>query len=71
MTRHLIDFFTLLFDQEEFENLARNTNAYATVKEAGQVRSKRWQAAQRGEIRIFLGWLIYMGLYHTSTVSNY
>ncbi|KAG0132758.1 hypothetical protein HOY82DRAFT_605862 [Tuber indicum] len=36
-----IDFFTLFFDEEEFESLASNTNAYATLKEAGQGRSRR------------------------------
>ena len=71
ITRRPIDFFTLFLDDEEFENLARNTTAYATVKEAGQGGSRRWQAVQKGEIMIFLGLLIYMGLYHTSAVPDY
>lgn len=71
ITRRPIDFFTLFFDEEELENLPRNTNAYAMVKETGQGRSRRWQAAEREEIMIFLDLLIYMGLYHTSTVPDY
>ena len=71
ITRCPIDFFTLFLDEEENENLARNTNAYAMVQEAGQGGSRRWQAAQRGQIMTFLGLLIYIGLYHTSTVPDY
>ncbi|RPA96211.1 hypothetical protein L873DRAFT_1257624 [Choiromyces venosus 120613-1] len=71
IAQHPIDFFTLFFDEEVFANLARNTNAYATVKWSGQGGSRRWQAAQGREIMIFLGLIIYMGLYHTSTVPDY
>ncbi|PWW79507.1 hypothetical protein C7212DRAFT_341788 [Tuber magnatum] len=35
ITQHPIDFFTLFFDEEEFETLERNTNAYATYPITG------------------------------------
>ena len=65
------DFFMLFFDEEQFTNLAENTNAYAAVKEAGRDGSRKWYATQAGEMMIFVGLIIYMGLYHSSTVPDY
>ena len=52
-------------------NLALNTNAYAMVKEAGRDGSRKWYAAQAGEMMIFVGLIIYMGLYLSSTIPDY
>jgi len=64
-------FFMLFFNEGQFANLAQNTNAYATVKEAGRDGSRKWHAAQAGEMMIFVGLIIYMGLYHSSTIPDY
>ena len=65
------DFFMLLFTGGQFVNLAQNTNAYAMVKKAGRDGSRKWYAAQAGEMMIFVGLIIYMGLYHSSTIPDY
>lgn len=70
-SRSPLDFFMLLFDQGQFENLALNTNAYARMKEAGRNGSRRWYPTQAGEIMIFVGLIIYMGLYHSSAIPDY
>ena len=36
ITQSLADLFMLFFDEVQFANLTRNTNAYARVKEAGR-----------------------------------
>ena len=65
------DFFMLFFGEGQFTNFAQNTNAYATVKEAGRDGSRKWYATQAGEMMIFVGLIIYMGLYHSSAVPDY
>jgi len=62
--RSLSDFFMLFFDKGQFANLAVNTNTYAMVKGAGRNSSRKWYAAQVGEMMIFVGLIIYIGLYH-------
>ena len=69
--RSPLDFFMLLLDQGQFENLALNTNAYARMKEAERNGSRRWYPTQAGEIMIFVGLIIYMGLYHSSAIPDY
>lgn len=63
--------FMLFFDQEQFEELARNTNSYATTKEAGRNGERRWYAVKGAEVMIFVGLVIYMGIYHSSAVTDY
>ena len=59
------------FNEEQFANFAQNTNAYATVKDAGRDSARKWYATQAGEMMIFVGLIIYMGLYHSGAVSDY
>lgn len=62
-------FFQLYFSDAEFDTLAKNTNAYAEHKNAGQ-GGRRWKATTAGEIMIFVGLLIYMGV-HKARIGLY
>ena len=62
-------FFQLYFSDAEFDTLAENTNAYAKYKNAGQA-GRRWTKTTAGEIMIFVGLLIYMGV-HKARIGLY
>jgi len=66
-----LDFFMLFFNQETFEYLAQNTNQYATAREAEGERCHKWYPVKRAEVMIFVGLIIYMGIYHSSSVLDY
>jgi len=61
----------LFFDNDQFNELASNTNHYATAKRAGEDGRRRWYAVKGPELMIFIGIIIYMGLYRSSTVADY
>ncbi|KAG0324794.1 hypothetical protein BG000_002042 [Podila horticola] len=52
--------------------LAENTNAYAVSKEAGESQGSRlWERTSKDELRIFIGIIIYMGVFQSPAVSDY
>jgi len=56
--------FTLFFSDLALTDLADNTNAYAASKGAGTgERSREWVKAAPAELCIFLGIIIYMGVF--------
>jgi len=59
----------LYFSDTEFDTLAENTNVYAEYKNAGQ-RGRRWKKTTAGEIIIFVGLVIYMGV-HKARIGLY
>jgi hypothetical protein len=61
--------FKLFFSDWIFELLARNTNAYAELKGAGQGRS--WKDVTSAEMRIWIGLLIYMSVFNQSRTEEY
>jgi len=64
-------FFELFFDATVFEQLAGNTNRYAIFKHAGDLGHRRWTATSAAELRIFIGIIIYMGVFPSAQVSDY
>jgi len=64
-------FFELFFDATVFEQLAENTNRYAIFKHAGDLGHRRWTAKLAAELRIFIGIIIYMGVFPSAQVSDY
>jgi hypothetical protein len=71
-----LSYFKLFFTDAEFETIAVNTNAYRAKKieehpEWENGRGKRWKDVTRGEMKVFVGLLIYMGLYRLASVPEY
>jgi len=66
-----LEYFMLFFDNDQFNELASNTNHYATAKGAGEDGRRRWYAVKGPELMIFIGIIIYMRLYRSSTVADY
>lgn len=60
-----LQFFQLFFTTPSFETIARHTNEYAKLKEAGLGRS--WFDTDAGEVMIWIGILIYLG---TNKIQN-
>jgi len=66
-----LDFFMLFFEKGTFETLANNTNLYAREKGAGSEGHRRWYPMKGAEVMIFVGLIIYMGIYRSSSVLDY
>lgn len=57
-----MDFFKILFTQDNFDELAINTNASARIKGAGQRGGGRyWRETSASELKVFVGLIIYIG----------
>jgi hypothetical protein len=65
---HPLKFFKLMFMDIIFDELAVNTNAYASkaIGESLIGRDKSWKPTSGMKLKIFIGILIYMGLYRSS-----
>jgi hypothetical protein len=63
-------FFKLFFDNGMFEVLAQNTNAYAQARAAGGDIARGWRETNAAELLIFVGLIIYMGVFRSSQVST-
>ena len=64
--------FTLFFSDPVLTDLADNTNAYAASKGAGTGEgSRQWVKTTPDELRIFLGIIVYMGVFRQNSVSEY
>jgi chemotaxis protein histidine kinase CheA len=63
-------FFKLFFDRQVFEMLAENTNAYARARGAGDRIAKRWRETSAAELMVFIGLIIYMGVFRSAQVSQ-
>jgi len=70
------DLFSLFWDDTVFEQLAANTNLYAKSKreekkDPGLKAVRRWKETTPGELRIFIGLIIKMGLHKESRLALY
>jgi hypothetical protein len=65
-------FFKLFFNMSVFSLLAANTNAYAKARGAGPegTIAKDWRDTCAAEIMIFIGLIIYMGVFRSSQVGS-
>lgn len=66
-------FFQLFFDTEVFTMLANNTNEYVQTRRAGPdgIIAKEWRKTCAAELMIFIGIIIYMGVFRSSQVEDY
>jgi len=67
----VLDFFGLLFDKEDLEILAENTNLYAQSKGALSVHKRRWYSTSAGELQVFLALIFYMGVWQSPQYTDY
>lgn len=65
------NYFGLFFTESELETLVQNTNAYATQKGAGAPGHRLWRATSIPELKIFLGLIIYMGVFSSPRNPDY
>ncbi|KAG5865753.1 PiggyBac transposable element-derived protein 4, partial [Gonioctena quinquepunctata] len=72
-----IDFFTLLADDEFFDLLVNETNAYAALvllndpNPRPQSRISRWKPVDRQEMTVFFGLLFHMGIIQLPRLRDY
>jgi hypothetical protein len=58
-----MEFFKLMWTEEELELIASSTNAYAKAHEAGEPHHREWKDTSAGEIMVWLGLVVYMGVH--------
>lgn len=63
--------FSLFYSDSVLTQLAENTNAYAASKNAGDAGTRAWTEVAAHEIRVFIGIIIYMGVFGKTGVKNY
>lgn len=69
-----LDLFYLFFTDGIWDTIARNTNAYADAKRVSlpfQSQARPWAPTDANEIRVFVGLLIYMGIWKEQTTEGY
>jgi hypothetical protein len=65
-------FFSLFFDQEVvLPMLAQNTNDYAKHHGPGGPGMQRWKYTTVARLMVFLGLIIYMGVFRSAQVTDY
>ena len=64
-------FFQLFFTNSTLEVIKQNTNHYAYMKGAGEPGHRRWKDMTIAELKIFLGLVIYMGVFKSARVGDY
>jgi uncharacterized circularly permuted ATP-grasp superfamily protein len=66
------DYFNLLFPSNLYDIIARNTNIYAGFQRLDKgERQREWVELLAEELRIFLGAVIYMGVYNIPDIEDY
>jgi hypothetical protein len=58
-----VDFFKLMWTDGELQLIARSTNAYAKAHRAGEPHHREWKDTSAGEIQVWLGLVVYMGVW--------
>ena len=67
-----IDFFHLLFTEDLYELIARETNKYAEqLQQRNGKQDTYWQPTDAAEIRTFIGMRIYMSVVNLPTMKMY
>ena len=66
------DYFTLFFTPELYKLITRNTNTYAaTQRMQKDERQREWRDVIYEDIMVFIGVVIYMGVYLEADISSY
>ena len=63
--------FSLFISDDMFETISKNTNAYARIKQAGEMGGWAWKNTCAQEIKVFFGILIYMGVHQSPRTEHY
>lgn len=61
--------FKLFFTERVFEELARNTNAYAALKGAGS-QGRPWRVVTAAELKVWIGLVVYMSVVRQSRLAE-
>ena len=69
----LMDILNLFLTAPLIEQITVNTNAYATLKIAKREREggREWKELLVGELRVWLGIIVYMGVHCSPAVKDY
>ena len=64
-TPHPFDYFSLFFTYDLLQTITTNTNRYANIQrlQVQQERAREWTDLLIEELHVFLGAIIYMGVY--------
>jgi hypothetical protein len=58
------DYFNLFFTSDLFDLITHNTNKYAAIQRLDKVeKGREWYELNTAELRVFIGVIIYMGVY--------
>jgi hypothetical protein len=70
---HLFDYFILFFTRTLFNLITKNINEYAAIHRinAEEERQREWTDLLVEELYVFIGGIIYMGVYKEPEVSMY
>jgi hypothetical protein len=70
---HPFDYFSLFFTRELFQTITTNTNRYANMQRMriAEERAREWADLLLEELYVFLGAIIYMGIYNEPQVKIY
>jgi hypothetical protein len=68
-----LNLFSLFFTDAIWDTIARNTNTYADRKRFGisLTETRPWTPTHANEIHIFIGIIIYMGLFREPSIKGY
>jgi hypothetical protein len=70
---HPFDFFRLFFTYDLFCTITTNTNRYASIQRLHIIgeRAQEWKDLLVEELYVFLGAIIYMGVYEEPQIEMY
>jgi Transposase IS4 len=70
---HLFDYFSLFFTRDLLYTITTNSNRYASLQKLRvlQERAREWTDLLVEELYVFLGTIIYMGVYEEPAIKMY
>jgi hypothetical protein len=70
---HPFDYFSLFFTRDLLQTITTNTNRYANIRrlQVAQERAREWTNLLVEELYVFLGAIIYMGIYEEPQIEMY
>lgn len=69
--RNSLKVFQLFVTDATLAELATATNAYAAARQARQAGNVQWKPTSAGELKVFFGTILYMGIFRASDVGDY
>jgi len=70
---HPFDYFSLFFTPDLFQTITTNTNRYASIQKlyTKQEFARKWTNMLIEELYVFIGVIIYIGVYSEPTIDLY